>query len=41
MSFMVPHVEFGVFYDVEDKRGEGSLVPGDLVGSTPKGDEDA
>jgi hypothetical protein len=35
MAFMVPDYYHGVFYEVEDKHGEGHLVPGDLVGKRP------
>jgi hypothetical protein len=35
MAFMVPEYDHGTFYEVEDRRGEGYLVPGDLVGKKP------
>lgn len=35
-AFMEPEYVKGTFYDVESTRGEGMLVPGDLVGKSPK-----
>lgn len=36
MAFMVPEYSTGPFYEVTDTRGEGTLVPAELVGSRPK-----
>lgn len=35
MAFMQPEYIRGLFYDVENEYGEGTLVPGDLVGADP------
>ena len=35
MAFMIPEYEKSTFYEVESTTGEGSLVPGDLVGKSP------
>ena len=34
-AFMVPQYDQGIFWEIESKYGEGTLVPGDLVGSDP------